>query len=190
MKEELYLLEELRLGNQVAFTMLFRKYYRDLVIFGGNFLHDKDLCEDIVQNLFLKLWTHREKLEIDSSFKSFLLRSVQNSCLDELRHRKVVQEHENYSGLMDPADHQDTEDYVLYSDLKSSLDEAMEKLPVVCREAFQLNRFEGMKYKEIADRLHVSERTIEVRIGRAIGLLRYYLKAFFITIIALLMNMK
>ncbi|TSA38743.1 MAG: RNA polymerase sigma-70 factor [Porphyromonadaceae bacterium] len=186
MLEEKYLLEELRRGNKAAFTLLFHKYYKDLVIFGGNFLHDKGRCEDIVQDIFLKLWTNHEEFEIDSSLKSFMLRSVQNSCLDELRHRKVVREHESYSEWVDFTDNNDTENYILYSDLKSSLDEALNKLPEVCREAFQMNRFEGLKYKEIAERLNVSERTIEVRIGKAIGLLRHYLKAFFVTFIALL----
>jgi len=186
MKEEQYLLDELKRGNKVAFTLLFHKYYKDLVIFGGNFLHDKGRCEDIVQNIFLKLWTHQHEFEIDTSLKSFLLRSVQNSCLDELRHRKVVHEHESYSELADNTDNIDTENYILYTDLKDNLDEAMKKLPDVCREAFQLNRFEGLKYKEIAEKLHVSERTVEVRIGKAIGLLRHYLKAFFIMLIALL----
>ncbi len=186
MHEERYLLEELKRGNKAAFTLLFRRYYRDLVIFAGNFLHDKGRCEDIIQNAFLKLWYHREEFVIDSSFRSFMLRSVQNSCLDELRHRKVVREHESFSESADINENLDTENYILYSDLKSSLDEALKKLPDVCREAFELNRFEGLKYKEIAGRLNVSERTVEVRIGKAIGLLRHYLKAFFITLIALI----
>jgi len=185
MKEEQYLLEELRRGNKAAFTLLFRKYYKDLVLFGGNFLHDKGICEDIVQDLFVKLWTHPEKMEIDTSFKSFMLKSVQNSCIDHLRHKKVVLEHESYSALFDYDDNMDTENYVLYSDLKDSLDEALTRLPGECRQAFQMNRFDGLKYKEIAEQLNVSERTIEVRIGKAIGLLRQYLKAFFVAVIAL-----
>jgi RNA polymerase sigma-70 factor, ECF subfamily len=183
MSKELYLLAELKNGNKEAYTLLFRKYYKDLVLFGGNFLHDKVRCEDVVQNIFLKLWADRESIEIKTSLKSFLLKSVQNACLDELRHKQIVREHESYTEAFADFDNLDTENYILYSDLHDKLDIALSKLPDACREAFELNRFEGLKYKEIAERLKVSERTIEVRIGKAIGLLRHHLKDFFIMIL-------
>ncbi|MCH3984780.1 MAG: RNA polymerase sigma-70 factor [Prevotella sp.] len=179
--EEQFLLNELNKGNKDVFSLLFEKYYKDLVLFAGNILQDKECCEDIVQNIFVKLWENRKTLMIETSLKSFLLTSVKNGCLDELRHRKTVKDHETYvshSGWTD----MNTEDYVLYSNLKSHLDEALIKLPEVCREAFAMNRFEGLKYKEISEKLGVSERTVEVRIGKAIGLLRIYLKDFLIVI--------
>jgi len=187
MKEEHYLLEELRQSNREAFSLLFQKYYKDLVLFGGNFLHDKVRCEDIVQTVFLKLWTDRETLGIEISLKSFLLRSVRNGCLDELRHQQVVREYESYSEIFGDMDNLDTEQYILYSDLETHLNDSLDKLPAVCREAFEMNRFNGLKYKEIAQKLEVSERTVEVRIGKAIGLLRFHLKEFFVTIIVLLL---
>lgn len=188
MKEEHYLLVELKRGNKEAFSILFQRYYKDLVLFGGNFLRDKVRCEDIVQSVFLRLWADKEELEIETSLKSFLLKSVRNGCLDELRHRQVVREHESYSEIFGDLDDLDTEQYILFSDLQTHLNDALIKLPEVCREAFEMNRFEGLKYKEIAQKLEVSERTIEVRIGKAIGLLRFYLKEFFITILALLLS--
>lgn len=188
MNEEHYLLDELKRGNKEAFTLLFRRYYKDLVLFGGNFLRDKVRCEDIVQAIFLKLWSDREKLEVETSLKSYLLRSVQNSCLDEIRHSQVVHEHESYAAAFDVSDNLDTENYILYSDLKDQLDVALSKLPKVCREAFEMNRFEGLKYKEIAQCLNVSERTVEVRIGKAIGLLRGHLKEFFVVLLIVLLS--
>ena len=180
--DEQSLLIELKNGNQKAYSFLFNRYYKDLVLFGGNFLPNKSICEDIVQNVFLKLWRDRESIEIETSLKSFLLRSVQNSCLDELRHKGVIREHESYSLTFSASDNIDTEHYVLYSDLESHLTEALSKLPDSCREAFELNRLEGLKYREIAEKLHVSERTVEVRIGKALSLLRNHLKEFSITI--------
>lgn len=180
--EQHVLLIELKKGSKQAYSLLFNTYYKDLVLFGGNFLPDKNLCEDIVQNVFLKLWRDRESIEIETSLKSFLLRSVQNSCLDELRHKKVIREHESYSLTFSVSDHIDTENYVLYSDLQGHLEEALSKLPESCREAFEMNRMEGLKYREIAEKLSVSERTVEVRIGKALSLLRSHLKEFFVTI--------
>lgn len=190
MKEEHYLLVELKQGNKEAFSLIFQKYYKDLVLFGGSLLRDKFQCEDIVQNVFLKLWRNRETLEIETSLKSFLIRSVQNSCLDELRHKVVIREHESYSQSFYASDNMDTEHYVLYSNLESHLEEALGKLPEVCRIAFEMNRLEGLKYREIAERLNVSERTIEVRIGKALGLLREYLKEFFVFLLLISGNWK
>lgn len=183
--EELHLLKGLKQGDKEAFSLLFKMYYKDLVLFGGNFLPDRLLCEDIVQSVFLKIWKDRDQLEIATSLKSYLLKSVRNNCLDELRHREVRREHETYvlsaSGWGDV----DTENYILYSDLSGHLQKALLKLPEACRIAFEMNRFEGLKYKEIAVRLQVSERTVEVRVGKALELLRVYLKEFFLLVLLL-----
>jgi RNA polymerase sigma-70 factor, ECF subfamily len=181
--DEQSILIELRKGNKNAFSQLFNHYYKDLVLFGGNFLQNKSVCEDIVQNIFLKLWKNREIFVIETSLKSFLLRSVQNSCLDELRHRGVMREHESYSMTFSVSDNIDTENYVLHSDLHNHLSDALSKLPDNCREVFEMNRIEGLKYREIAEKLQVSERTVEVRIGKALSLLRSYLKDFFVTVL-------
>lgn len=188
MSDEQILLDELRQGDVHAFSFLFNKYYKDLVLFGGHFLPVKSACEDIVQSLFLKLWQDKENLEIRTSIKSFLLKSVQNSCLDAIRHQKIKNSYEEKSQLKSVLDEVDFEHHILYSDLKSHLDEALTKLPESYREAFELNRFEGLKYKEIAEKLKVSERTVEVRIGKAIGLLRKHLKDFFIIVFTLLFS--
>lgn len=188
--EELILIEQLKQGDKKAFTLLFNKYYKDLVLFGGNFLPNIDICEDIVQNIFLKLWRDRESIVIATSLKSFLLKSVQNSCLDEIRHKGVVREHESYSLVFNASDSIDTEHYVLYSNLQGHLNEALTKLPEACRIAFEMSRLEGLKYREIADRLSVSERIVDVRIGKALKLIRLYLKEFLIMIILLCYSCK
>lgn len=186
-KDYLYLVK-LQEGSREAFSYLFRKYYKDLVLFGGIFLSDKEDCEDIVQNIFVRLWENRERIDIDNSLKSFLLRSVQNACIDELRHRQSVSEYEKYMTDHAYDINMDTEHYILYSDMHAQVHEALEKLPEALKQAFIMNRFEGLKYREIAQRLHISERTVEVRIGKAIGLLRLFLKDFLPAALALLLN--
>lgn len=183
--EEKYLLNRLQEGDEKAFTVLFRYYYKDLVLFGGTFIPDRVICEDIVQSIFLKLWNDRTSLIIQTSLKSYLLRSVRNSCLDEIRHRHIIHEHESHTLQNNVLYDIDTENYILYSDLRRHLNNALDKLPSEYREAFELNRFDGLKYREIAERLQVSERTIEVRIGKAIHLLRKYLKDFIVLLLLL-----
>jgi RNA polymerase sigma-70 factor (ECF subfamily) len=185
--QEPQLLIGLRQGDVGIFSFLFRTYYKDLVMFAGTYLPDRSMCEDIVQTIFLKLWDEHESLKIETSLKSYLLTAVRNSCLDEIRHRYIVREHESHAlSLPRPEEGIDVENYVLYSDLYHRLVEALSKLPENCRTTFEMNRFEGMKYKEIAARLKISERTVEVRIGRALLLLRQYLKDFLGTLSLLL----
>lgn len=177
-QQENFLLSALRQDNKEAFSLLFQKYYTDLVLFCGNFVRDKSSCEDIVQSIFLKLWNDRKSIRIETSLKSYLLRAVRNSCFDEFRHLEIVRQYES-----DP-DHSvldcyDTDNYILYSDLSAHLQQALDQLPAAYREAFEMNRFEGLKYREIAVRLNVSERTVEVRVGKALEMLRKLLKDFY-----------
>lgn len=177
-QQENFLLSALRQDNKEAFSLLFQKYYTDLVLFCGNFVRDKSSCEDIVQSIFLKLWNDRKNIRIETSLKSYLLRAVRNSCFDEFRHLEIVRQYES-----DP-DHSvldcyDTDNYILYSDLSAHLQQALDQLPAAYREAFEMNRFEGLKYREIAVRLNVSERTVEVRVSKALEMLRKLLKDFY-----------
>lgn len=177
-QQENFLLSALRQDNKEAFSLLFQKYYTDLVLFCGNFVRDKSSCEDIVQSIFLKLWNDRKSIRIETSLKSYLLRAVRNSCFDEFRHLEIVRQYES-----DP-DHSvldcyDTDNYILYSDLSAHLQQALDQLPAPYREAFEMNRFEGLKYREIAVRLNVSERTVEVRVSKALEMLRKLLKDFY-----------
>ena len=179
MFDECDLIAGLNEGNKEAFSLLFKAYYKDLVLFGGNFLPgDRDTCEDIVQSVFLKLWNDRRTIVIETSFKSYLLKAIRNACLDELRHRDVVHEHELHVQNTRLTDEMDTENYILYSDLQRHLQAALDKIPQPWREAFEMNRFEGLKYREIAERLQLSERAVEVRIAKAIDLLKKYMKEF------------
>lgn len=177
-QQENFLLSALRQDNKEAFSLLFQKYYTDLVLFCGNFVRDKSSCKDIVQSIFLKLWNDRKNIRIETSLKSYLLRAVRNSCFDEFRHLEIVRQYES-----DPdhsvLDSYDTENYILYSDLSAHLQQALDQLPAAYREAFEMNRFEGLKYREIAVRLNVSERTVEVRVGKALEMLRKLLKDFY-----------
>lgn len=182
--QEQYILSGIRDGKREAFSLLFHSYYADLVLFCGNFIKDKNACEDIVQSIFLKLWNDRQQIRIETSLKSYLLKAVRNSCLDEFRHQEIVRQYET-EYKESALDCYDTENYVLYSDLHRHLHHALEQVPALYREAFELNRFEGLKYREIAERLQVSERTVEVRVSKTLELLRKQLKEFFLIILSI-----
>ncbi|WP_099463641.1 MULTISPECIES: RNA polymerase sigma-70 factor [Parabacteroides] len=186
MQSELMLLAELRRGNKEAFSILFTSYYKDLVRFGGVFLSNKMVCEDIVQSVFLNLWNDRASLEITTSLKSYLLTSVRNRCMNEIQHRNIVQEHASDMMSNPVLDEINTENYVLFSDLQTHFLLALQQVPEAFRLPFEMNRMQGMKYKDIAIRLNVSERTVEVRISKALEMLRTLLKDFLLCLVCLL----
>lgn len=181
------LLQYLRNDSEPAFTFLFDRYYKNLVLFGGNFINEKETCEDIAQSIFLKLWSERKELEITSSLKSFLLQSVKNKCFDIHRHKQIIRQHESNAekfGLF--FDNMDTENFVMHSDLQENLDNILNNLPKNQQDAFNMSRFEGLKYKEIAEKLNLPERTVVTLICNTLRVLRENLKEF-LTVLVLLM---
>jgi len=172
-------------GDETAFSIIFKTYYVDLVLFAGTFVRDKPAAEEIVQDVFIRLWENRESFIITSSLRSFLLKTVQNKCIDTIRHLKIVDNYQsklqNHPLLLE----NDTENYVLYSELEDDLKKALEKLPEDISKIFLLSRFEGLTYPEIASQLNLSVRMVEIRMGKALALLKNYLKDYLITILLL-----
>ncbi len=176
---EKILFEKVKQNDKNAFTIIFSNYYNDLVMFASTFSKDKDIAEEVVQDVFVKLWNERHYINVESSLKSFLLKSVQNKCIDWLRHLKSREKFINESNLIRNNFENNTEDYLLYSELSENIENILSKLPDDICQAFKMNRYEGMKYNEIAEKLDVSVRTVEVRIGKALHLLREHLKDYF-----------
>ena len=183
MLEDIIHLKRLKEGDSRSFDFLFNKYYKDLVLFSCVFLKEQNSSEDIVQDIFFRLWENRENLTIESSLKAYLLTAVRNSCFEELRHREVVRIHQNYvMGSLDLIDY-NTEHYLLYSDLNDHLQEAIKKLPEDMRTIFE------MKYREIAEELNVSVRTVESKISKSLEFLRKHLSGFYDLILLFIINL-
>jgi RNA polymerase sigma-70 factor, ECF subfamily len=175
---EQLLTEKLKSGDADSFSYIFSAYYKDLVFFAYSFTHELPVAEDIVQDTFVKLWDDHENLNVTVSLKSILLKTIQNKCIDWHRHKKIINNHSNYIIDNSPLFEYDTDNYILRSELEGKIDKAIASLPEKFKEAFELNRFEGLKYHEIAVKLNVSIRTVEVRISNALELLRKSLVDF------------
>jgi RNA polymerase sigma-70 factor (family 1) len=182
-REDNSLIQRMLGGDETAFSIIFKTYYVDLVLFAGTFVRDKQAAEEIAQDVFIRLWENRESVLITSSLRSFLLKSVQNKCIDTIRHLKIVDNYQsklqNHPLLLE----NDTENYVLYSELEDDLKKALGKLPEDISKIFLLNRFEGFTYAEIAGQLDISVRMVEIRMGKALSLLKQYLKDYLITLL-------
>jgi RNA polymerase sigma-70 factor (family 1) len=172
------LIKKLKTGDPDSFSVIFSAYYKDLVFFACSFTHELSSAEDIVQNTFVKLWEDHEKLNVTFSLRSILLKTIQNKCIDWHRHRKIVNNSSTYIIDNSPLYEYDTDNYVLRSELEERIEKAIVNLPEKFKEAFEMNRIEGLKYQEIAAKLNVSIRTVEVRISKALELLRKSLVDF------------
>jgi RNA polymerase sigma-70 factor, ECF subfamily len=167
MPESKSLFMRIQVGDQDAFKVVFDLYYKHLVLYANRFLGDMDLAENVVQNIFVALWEKRASLKIDS-IKAYLIVSVKNHCRNEIKHQKVVRGYEsNYSGA-------DSEEAPVFPDevVMARINKAIEELPEQRRRIFTMNRVDGMRYKEIAQALNLSPKTVEVQIGKALKYLR------------------
>jgi len=158
----------IRRGDIRQFETLFRSSYVSLVKYAGTLIKDQDTAEEIVQDLFVRLWQERGKLKIESSLNGYLFRSVHNRCLHHIEHRKVVERHANEMIFESELNTEDPSGVLQYKELQAKIAAILERLPERCGKIFCMNRFEGLKYSEIAEKLSVSVKTVEANMGKAL----------------------
>jgi RNA polymerase sigma-70 factor (ECF subfamily) len=158
----------IRQGDIKQFEALFRSSYASLVKYAKTLIKDHDSAEEIVQDLFFRLWQNKEKIQIVSSLNGYLFRSVHNRCLHYIEHLKVVERHEQEISFEQSSGAESPADVLQYKELQAKIARTIEKLPERCGQIFCMNRFEGLKYSEIAEKLSVSVKTVEANMGRAL----------------------
>jgi RNA polymerase sigma-70 factor (ECF subfamily) len=158
----------IRQGDERQFESLFRSSYVSLVRYARTLVKDQDNAEEIVQELFYRIWQDREKIRIESSLNGYLFRSVHNRCLHFIEHNRVVVKHAEEMSLRIPESPESPSDILNYKELQARIAGILEKLPERCGKIFCMNRFEGLKYNEIAEKLSVSVKTVEANMGRAL----------------------
>ena len=160
--------DDIKNGNEAAFNKAFDLYYSRLCFFTDKFLHDFDLSRSVVQQVFVDMWIKRDKLQV-TSLQSYLFQSVRNASLDILKRRKAESK---YLSTLETEDSAPLADWMEEAELADRINKAIQKLPEKCREIFVMCRFEEMKYAEIAARLNISVKTVEMQIGIALKKLR------------------
>ena len=159
--------ERIRQGDNTAFSQIFQKYYQALYQFAGRFVKDAQTAENIVQDVFVKLWTNRENCLITSSLKSYLYAATRNTALNFLSHEKKQLSTED---LM--SDRRDTtanpEERIIENEMIDGVHKAIEKLPEKCRYVYLMKRYDDLKYHEIAEILDISINTVKTQMKRAL----------------------
>lgn len=164
------LLDRLRAGDESALEALFRATYARLVRAAEHLLGDRGRAEDVVQEVMLELWRHRERLEPGTSLLGYLHRAVRNRGLNALRHERVRRQAEPHLVPEGPGPAADGR--ALAGDLEAAVRRAVARLPERCREVFELSRVHQLRYSEIASTMGISVKTVEAQMGKAIKLLR------------------
>ncbi|MDQ6476960.1 RNA polymerase sigma-70 factor [Dyadobacter sp. LHD-138] len=183
--------EDIRLldrDTEVEFEKVFKANFKNLHAYAYTIVHDDVMAEEMVQNVFCRLWEKREQIQIRESVGAYLYRSVYHESLNYLKHLKVRDAYQTYV-INQMADSNNAAYEIELSELEDRLDLALKELPEKCRTIFQMSRFEELKYQEIADKLDIPVKTVENQMGKALKLLRLKLVDFLpAALIVLLMN--
>lgn len=177
MENDKQLFQQIKKGDKKSFEKLFKTYYAPLCLFARQYILDPDDSEEAVQSFFLKLWDDRKKIAITTSVKSYLFGSVKNRCLNYIKHQKIKQAHQSEvikSAKIDS----NSSSFLLEVDLMKKIEASINSLPPKRREIFILSKEHGLKYREIAEKLGISIKTVETQMGHALKDLREQLKDY------------
>lgn len=167
-----YLIIQIKKGNKLAFSQLFRLYYPKLFSFISQLLKDRQLAEEITQDVFLRLWINREKINPDLSFDSYLFTIAKHIVLNFFRKKEIEQRYIDHTLHASGADYVDEEEHFYYKDLLAIIEQAVGQMPPQQQKVFRLSREQGLLNAEIAEKLGISKRTVEKHIYSSLTFLR------------------
>ncbi|MFN4146696.1 MAG: RNA polymerase sigma-70 factor [Runella sp.] len=163
------------LNDERAFEYLFRKYYKLLCHYAAKIVPSPEIAEEVVSDVLLKIWKNRQALQVQVSAKAYLYRAIKNQCICYYRsslHERFEKEsidtfHYDYFDAFD-SPHQS---YVS-AEMAQQIEDSIARLPKQCQMVFRLNRLEGLKYREVSEKLNISVKSVEAHVSRALRQLR------------------
>lgn len=175
---DIELLTLLAKSDQNAFTAIYNRYWEKMFALAARKVDDLHDAEEIVQEIFVSLWNKRENLQITSSFNNYLAVSVKYRVIKTLARQQIHKRFENSEmnniSILDNS----TMEYLDFDELKSKLEHYVSELPEKCRLVYQLSREAGFSQKQIAEKMSISEKTVEAHLSKAIKTLRIRLNKF------------
>lgn len=156
------------------FKERFQEHYSRLCSIAYSYVAILEDSEDIVQELFVSLWNNEKDLLPEKEFATYATTAVKNRCISYLRQKKnLVCSIEDFPNAASSAPADDDDENVIHT--RKKLNEALKTLPPKCRSVFLLSKAKGLKYREIAEKMEISEKTVENQMTKAIKMLRTYL---------------
>lgn len=180
-RQELAWFDAVRTSDERAFESLFRAYFESLSAFAYSYVESREIAQDLVQELFFRLWDRRLTLELPRNVNAYLYGATRNAAVSHLRSRRAESvfldrarnEEDVRDATVEPLP---VEDALEAEALAGAVDRALAELPPRCREVFVLTRNQHLSYAEAAAVLGISPKTVEIHMGRALGFLRQKLR--------------
>lgn len=171
-------------GDELAFEKIFKSNHRQIIGFCNQFITDWDKAQSLAQEAFINLWLNREKIETLNGIKAFLYTYAKSSCLNYIRHRKIISKYEDLQ-LQSKEDQLNREvlesfdfNSLEFIELEELIMRSINELPDQCRRVFMMSRFDGKMNKEIAEDLNITVKSVEANITRALKTLRLELAEY------------
>ncbi|MGD8427688.1 MAG: RNA polymerase sigma-70 factor [Balneolaceae bacterium] len=172
-------IEKIRRGDKDAFEKLFLRFYEPLCNFAWTYVRSSHISEELVQDAFLAVWESRESLDKEKNIKTYLFQVVRNKSLNHLKHQEVAREHNKHIEWLNSAPISQIHDFDEESEFIKAARQAIEDLPERAWQIYTMNRKDGLTYREIAEVLDISPRTVESQMSRALKQLRQSLSKYF-----------
>jgi len=170
--QEREVIEQIKEGSKETFRLLFDQFGPKIYAFALSYLKNESDAEELLQEVFLKLWEVRSTLDSSKNLKSFLFKICINLIYDSIRRKNIEQVYIDYSGRNNPLSGDNTWHEVIYNDMYDQLQQLIAAMPEQRRLIFRLSKEEGLSNEEIAVRLNLSRRTVENQLYRAISFLK------------------
>lgn len=170
------------------FDNLYLTYFNALHRYAYTMVADKIIAEEMVHQVFWKILERKEGIQIHTSIKAYLYRSVYHECLNYFKHQKIKKAYESNAVNQEKSYSDHTVNKLQYKELEQKVKVAINGLPEQCRTIFQLSRFEELKYAEIAHQLGLSVKTVETQMSRALKKLRVQLVDYLPLLIWFMLN--
>lgn len=170
---DLILINRLRSGDESALTELYNKFWQSLFVSSYNVLKDKELCEDIIQDIFMNIWHNREKLEINISLKGYMYACARYQVFNQFKKNKDKIHVELFEDIDKRFQHATPETLLMHEELVQQINAIINTLPEKCQQVYKLSREEQLTHKEIAELLGISTKTVENHITKALHVIRF-----------------
>jgi RNA polymerase sigma-70 factor (family 1) len=174
--EDKGLISSLKEGDEYAFTSIYHKYHKQLYFIAIKYVKDPDLAEDVVQDVFIKLWSYRDNLKEDLSVKGFLITSVRNLVLNTIRNKNTqIAKHIDLLHAKEVS-RNDVEDTISLMEYEGMVERGISQLSPAKQQIFRLRTLDGLDNSEISTQLGISINTVKFQFSQASKFVRKYLK--------------
>jgi RNA polymerase sigma-70 factor (ECF subfamily) len=170
------LVHHVRNGEKGAYQILFERYAPKIYSFAFSYLKNKADAEELVQDVFLKIWEKRETLDVSRNIKSFIFKIAVNTIYDFIRHKNIESVFKDFARENYEFHSNNTWDTVVFKEMQATLNQLVVKMPEQRKKIFQLSKIKGFTNDEIANKLGISKRTVENQLYRAVLYLKEHLK--------------